>query len=257
MRRADSDSEPSPRAPHSESISSMNTMAGLFSRAMSNSVFTSRSDSPCHLDTRSEEETEKKVPFASVATALARYDLPVPGGPYSRMPFHGLRLPTNSCGNLMGRMTASFSASLAPSSPATSSHFTLGFSVTMAPASDPFSLDASPSSPPPLPPPPPSPRDAVAAPPAPPCASPRFESSSLCSCSARAMYCPARSSTIFFRVTSLSTARGVWVCDGAGWRVADGEGHTHSTSQQQRKNAHCKPMVKRSTARMYRSSALA
>lgn len=64
-------------------------------------------------------------------------------------------------------MTASFSASLAPSKPATSSHFTFGFSVTMAPASAPFSLLASASalsSPCPL--------DAVAAPPpAPPCAS--------------------------------------------------------------------------------------
>ena len=37
--------------------------------------------SPSHLETRSEEETEKKVELlASVATALARYDLPVPGG---------------------------------------------------------------------------------------------------------------------------------------------------------------------------------
>lgn len=28
-----------------------------------------------------------------VAHTFARYDLPVPGGPYSRMPLHGLRLP--------------------------------------------------------------------------------------------------------------------------------------------------------------------
>ena len=34
----------------------------------------------------------------------------------------------------MGRMTASFRASLAPSSPATSFHLTLGFSITIAPA---------------------------------------------------------------------------------------------------------------------------
>jgi hypothetical protein len=33
------------------------------------------------LDTRSEDETEKNVElFASVATAFAKYDLPVPGG---------------------------------------------------------------------------------------------------------------------------------------------------------------------------------
>ena len=37
--------------------------------------------SPSHLDTKSDEETDIKVElFASVATALARYDFPVPGG---------------------------------------------------------------------------------------------------------------------------------------------------------------------------------
>ena len=37
--------------------------------------------SPSHLETRSADETEKKVELlASVATALAKKDLPVPGG---------------------------------------------------------------------------------------------------------------------------------------------------------------------------------
>lgn len=37
--------------------------------------------SPSHLETRCEEDTEKKVELlASVATALAKNDLPVPGG---------------------------------------------------------------------------------------------------------------------------------------------------------------------------------
>lgn len=50
--------------------------------------------SPNHLETRSEEEIEKKVELlASVATALARYDFPVPGGPKSRIPLQGVRLP--------------------------------------------------------------------------------------------------------------------------------------------------------------------
>lgn len=44
-----------------------------------------------------EEDTEKNLQSASVATALARYDFPVPGGPYRRMPFHGLRLPVKIC----------------------------------------------------------------------------------------------------------------------------------------------------------------
>ncbi len=41
---------------------------------------THRSLSPCHFDTRSDEDTEKNVESASVATAFARYDFPVPGG---------------------------------------------------------------------------------------------------------------------------------------------------------------------------------
>jgi len=59
----------------------MNIMLGLCCLANSKRFFTSFSDSPNHLDTRSEDETEKNVELlASVATAFARYDLPVPGG---------------------------------------------------------------------------------------------------------------------------------------------------------------------------------
>ena len=36
--------------------------------------------SPSHLDMRSEDDMARKVDLASVATALARYDFPVPGG---------------------------------------------------------------------------------------------------------------------------------------------------------------------------------
>jgi len=36
--------------------------------------------SPSHLDIKSADEMEKKVQLASVATAFARYDFPVPGG---------------------------------------------------------------------------------------------------------------------------------------------------------------------------------
>uniref|UniRef100_A0A2M4AEB4 Uncharacterized protein n=1 Tax=Anopheles triannulatus TaxID=58253 RepID=A0A2M4AEB4_9DIPT len=122
----------SERAEHSESTSSMKTMLGLWARASSNRFFTSFSDSPTHFDTRSELETEKNVElFASVATALAKYDLPVPGGPNSSIPFQGMRLPVNMCGNLIGRITASFSAALAPSSPATSDHLMFGRSITI------------------------------------------------------------------------------------------------------------------------------
>merc|ERR1719357_1492358 len=111
----------------------MKMMLGLCSLAMVNRFLTSFSDSPSHLETRSELETEKKVELlASVATALARKDLPVPGGPKSKIPRHGFRLPVNKWGNFMGRMTASLRDSLAISSPATSLHLMLGFSMTMA-----------------------------------------------------------------------------------------------------------------------------
>ena len=37
--------------------------------------------SPSHLDTKSDDDTDINVElFASVATAFARYDFPVPGG---------------------------------------------------------------------------------------------------------------------------------------------------------------------------------
>lgn len=65
----------------SESTSSMKIMLGLCALANSNRFLTSFSDSPSHFDTKSDDDTEKNVElFASVATALARYDLPVPGG---------------------------------------------------------------------------------------------------------------------------------------------------------------------------------
>ena len=117
IRRAESFS-PSDREPHKESISSMKMIAGVLSRAISNKLrtrlvhthtqthtqkhrvrwcpsacqgsesgqATHRSLSPCHLETRSDEDTEKNVDWASVATALARYDLPVPGGCANRQP---------------------------------------------------------------------------------------------------------------------------------------------------------------------------
>lgn len=70
------------------------------------------------------------------------------------MPFHGCRFPVKRCGNLIGNMTASLSASFAWSRPATSSHRILGFSERMAPASAPRSFlesaSCSSSSPSPL-----------------------------------------------------------------------------------------------------------
>jgi hypothetical protein len=93
MRLDASDSPDSPLAPQSASISSMKIIEGAFSLAMENKLFTNFSDSPIHFDTKSDELTEKKVESASVATALAKYDFPVPGGPYNKNPDQAFRLP--------------------------------------------------------------------------------------------------------------------------------------------------------------------
>merc|ERR1712051_1182519 len=85
IRREDSAS-PSPRALQRESTSSTKIIVGILSRAILNMVFTRRSLSPCHLDTRLDDDTDMNVASASVATAVARYDFPVPGGPYNKIP---------------------------------------------------------------------------------------------------------------------------------------------------------------------------
>jgi hypothetical protein len=105
----------------------MKIIEGFFSLALLNKAFISFSLSPTYLLIRSEEDTEKKVPSASVAQALAKKVLPVPGGPYNKIPFHGFLLPVKIYLNLMGRMTAYFNAFLAFYNPETSSHLTLGF----------------------------------------------------------------------------------------------------------------------------------
>jgi hypothetical protein len=130
-------------------------IVGFFSRAMLNSVFISFSDSPTYFEIRSDEETEKNVPSASVAHAFAKYVFPVPGGPYNNMPFHGFLAPLNISGNFMGKITASYKAFLAPSSPAISVHFTLGFSVTIASDNASLNFPVSSSLLPAPPPPPP------------------------------------------------------------------------------------------------------
>ena len=105
---------------------------GFFYLAKENKDLIIFSASPTYLLIKSDEETEKNVPSASVAHAFAKNVLPVPGGPYNKIPFHGFLLPVKISGNLIGRTTASFKEFLALTRPDTSSHFTLGFSVTIA-----------------------------------------------------------------------------------------------------------------------------
>ena len=110
----------------------MKMMEGFFYLARANKDFIIFSASPTYLLIRSDEDTEKKVPSTSVAQALAKNVLPVPGGPYKRIPFQGFLLPVKIYGNLIGSTTASLREFLALASPDTSSHLTLGFSVTIA-----------------------------------------------------------------------------------------------------------------------------
>jgi hypothetical protein len=79
--------------PAIESISSIKIIEGFFSLAILNNVLINFSDSPTHFEIKSEEEIEKKVASHSVAHALAKNVLPVPGGPYKRIPFQGLIIP--------------------------------------------------------------------------------------------------------------------------------------------------------------------
>lgn len=68
--------------------------------------------------------------------------------PNNRIPFHGVLFPVKRCGNFMGKITASFKASLAASSPAISDHLTLGLTprILSSRAACSFFFSESPSS---------------------------------------------------------------------------------------------------------------
>jgi hypothetical protein len=56
----------------------------------SNRALTSFSESPLHLLTKVDADILKNVVWHSEATAFANRVFPVPGGPCSKIPFHGL-----------------------------------------------------------------------------------------------------------------------------------------------------------------------
>jgi hypothetical protein len=71
---------------------------------------------------KSAEETEKNFAEAIVAQALAKKVFPVPGGPYSKIPLHGLAFdPWKMKPNYKGITRASYSIFLASTRPAMSS----------------------------------------------------------------------------------------------------------------------------------------
>mmetsp|Transcript_8359 Transcript_8359/g.17029 ORF Transcript_8359/g.17029 Transcript_8359/m.17029 type:complete len:218 (-) Transcript_8359:1447-2100(-) len=102
----------------------MKMMHGAFFLACSNKSLTREAPTPTNISTNSEPEMEKNGTPASPATARAMRVFPVPGGP-SRMTPRGIRAPSLVNRSLSFRnWTTSWSSSLAPSTPATSSKVT-------------------------------------------------------------------------------------------------------------------------------------
>ncbi|EEQ39250.1 hypothetical protein CLUG_03378 [Clavispora lusitaniae ATCC 42720] len=111
MVRCTSLSPPAPsskRAPPMASTSSKKMMHAFFVRAISNNSRTIRAPSPTYFWTSSEPMTRINVASVSLATARAQSVLPVPGGPYKRMPLGG-SIPnlTNRSGARSGSSTTS------------------------------------------------------------------------------------------------------------------------------------------------------
>jgi len=105
----------------------MNIMEGFLFRASMKSCLTNFSDSPCQELNKRDGLTLKKVKLASLAHAIARNVLPVPGGPYRRIADGAILACLKYLINLEGHTTAYCRAFLAVSRPATSSQLTLGF----------------------------------------------------------------------------------------------------------------------------------
>jgi hypothetical protein len=84
------------------------------------------SPSPIHLEVRVLALQLKKVDLHSVAIALASIVLPLPGGPYNKIPFDGERRPLKISGLTVGRMICSYRTFFTSTKPLTSSHLTFG-----------------------------------------------------------------------------------------------------------------------------------
>ena len=76
-----------PRSAPTASSSSMKTIAGALSRASLKRRRIRAAPRPANISMNDDADWERKFAPDSCATALARSVLPVPGGPWSRMPF--------------------------------------------------------------------------------------------------------------------------------------------------------------------------
>mmetsp|Transcript_46317 Transcript_46317/g.140308 ORF Transcript_46317/g.140308 Transcript_46317/m.140308 type:complete len:210 (+) Transcript_46317:656-1285(+) len=104
------------------SNSSKNSIDGATSSAIRNRVLTNFSPSPCHLEVREEDVAAKRTQQDSFATAFTSMVLPVPGGPYSRIPRGAVLSPVYRSGRRRGKIAASCMLCLASRNPAISPH---------------------------------------------------------------------------------------------------------------------------------------
>lgn len=112
------------------SISSIKMMLGAFSRAIWNISLTNFAPSPMNFCTSSEPTTSMNVLFVLAATAFARSVLPVPGGPYSSIPFGGsMPIFLNSAGFVRGSSMTSLISRSCCCNPPTRCQLTVGFSM--------------------------------------------------------------------------------------------------------------------------------
>lgn len=86
----------------------------------------SLSPSPIHLEVKVEALTLKKVDLHSEAIALASIVLPFPGGPYSRIPLAGDKMPLKMSGLRVGRIMVSLITLFTSSRPLMSSNLMFG-----------------------------------------------------------------------------------------------------------------------------------
>ncbi len=115
---------PAPRCRPTASISSINTIHGVFFFACSNRSLTLEAPTPTNISTKSEPLMLKKGTPASPATALANRVLPVPGGPTNSTPLGILAPSSTKRLGFFKNSTISLSSSFSSSAPATSSNVT-------------------------------------------------------------------------------------------------------------------------------------
>ena len=110
-----------PRAAPTASSSSMKTIAGALSRACLNRRLIRAAPRPANISTNEDADWPKNWAPDSWATALASSVLPVPGGPWSMIPFGTFAPRRLNCFGLLRNSTTSRSSSLVSSTPAMSS----------------------------------------------------------------------------------------------------------------------------------------